>query len=175
MAAPRFTIAFVLMAAGLLCDTGGYRFKCSASQSATTKSSEDFAAKFKLLRMANGVTSDRVAFSQNTYKGPDGEKVFFTIFHLHSAEKATNEFQDRLKEAKKVVDHPAAQRDGSRVDEMAVITTLGPNAKKESTMIINLAGEEFRTVQSDSTADVLTIAEEMKAQKRTTDGNQTPE
>ena len=57
-----------------------------------------------LLRMANGVTKDGFAFSQNTYRGTDGENLYFEIFHYRSAERAKNEFDTRVKDAPHVIE-----------------------------------------------------------------------
>ena len=134
-------------------------------QSGTTEADREFASKFSLLRMADGRTPDGFLFSQNTYRGPDGEKVYFRTFHYHSTERARAEFESRIKAATKVLDRVETKGDGGEVDEMAVLVTTGENGKPLSMIVVN-AGENFRSVQSNSSEDIKQVADMLRADQK---------
>jgi hypothetical protein len=105
---------------------------------ARTEGDKEFASKFNFVLRADGCTPDGFLFSQNTYRGPDGEKVYFRTFHYHSAERARAEFDSRVKPATKVFDRVATKRDGGAVDETAVLVTIGENGKPLSMLVANV-------------------------------------
>jgi|HubBroStandDraft_1064217.scaffolds.fasta_scaffold05921_3 hypothetical protein len=132
---------------------------------ARTEADKEFASKFSLLRMANGLTPDGFGFSENTYRGPDGEKVYFRTFHYHSVERARAEFESRIKTATKVLDRAVTKHDGGGVDETAVLVTTGENGKSLSMIVANV-GENFRSVQSNSSEDIKPVADMLKADQK---------
>jgi hypothetical protein len=75
-----------------------------------------------LLRMANGVTSDKFVFSQNTYRGCHDDNVYFETFHYLSAERAKREFDARIKSAPEIIEQRKKIDENGQVKaEMAVI------------------------------------------------------
>lgn len=134
-------------------------------RNAGTEADKEFASKFSLVRMANGLTPDGFGFSENTYRGPDGEKLYFRTVHYHSAERARAEFESRIKAATKVLDRAEAKGDGGGVAEMAVLVTTGGSGKQVSAIVLNV-GENLRSVQSNLGEDIKQVAEMLKADQR---------
>jgi len=115
-----------------------------------------------LLMMSNGFTKDGFAFSRNTYRGADGENVHFEIFHYRSTERAKKEFDSRIKNAPRVIEHrKKLDENGDVKAEMAVIPVT-IDGKKPSAMIVIVSGDTFRDVRSDSLKDVLAVAKTLK-------------
>lgn len=131
-----------------------------------TEADKEFARKFDLIRMANGVTPDGFTFSENTYKGPDGEKVYFRVFHYHPAERARVEFESRIKTASKIVDRVQAKGGG----QMVILLTPNEN-KKQLSVILVYAEDDFRSVQSSSFDDIKRVAEMLKASQKARETN----
>jgi hypothetical protein len=129
-----------------------------------------FTSRFKLLRMANGITPDHFGFSENTYEGPDLEKVYFRIVHYRSIDRAQGEFDQRMKNAVKVLDRLESKGESGGTDQMAVIVAGEGNAKQRTTILIHV-GPDFRTVESNSAQDVLEVAGEIKSDEKKREQN----
>ena len=134
-------------------------------RSELTEADKEFAAKFNLVRSSIGRTPDGYTYTENTYRGPDEEKVYFRTVHYHSTERAKAEFDNRVKTAIAVSDQAEAKRDDGGTDEMAVATIPGEN-QKQLRMIIVKSGEDFRTVRSNSNSDISEIAAFMKSNQK---------
>jgi predicted dehydrogenase len=115
-----------------------------------------------LLRMANGVTKDGFAFSQNTYRGTDGENLYFEIFHYRSAERAKNEFDTRVKDAPHVIERRKKLDDNGQVSAELAVLSVDIDGKKPTAMIVIVSEDTFRDVRSDSLDDILRIAKKLK-------------
>lgn len=126
----------------------------------------NFSRCFKLLRMANGATSDNFVYSENTYKGPDGAKVYSRKVHYASHERAAKEFQDKVKSAVKVLDKARAPNDEGQDDELAVLV-LDDKPERGESIVVAVSGKDFLTTQSKSSQDVLIIANQMKQHVKT--------
>jgi hypothetical protein len=115
-----------------------------------------------LLRMANGVTSDKFVISRNTYRGCHGEDVYFETFHYLSAERARREFDDRIEGAREIVERrKKIDENGEVKAEMAVLLVAG-DGKKPSAMIVIVSADLFRVVRSESLDDIFSIAKTLK-------------
>src|ERR1700691_1950760 len=60
----------------------------------TCSDEKNFSRCFRLLTMANGFTSGGFAYSENTYTGPDGEKVYFRAVHYDTRDRAVQAFDE---------------------------------------------------------------------------------
>jgi hypothetical protein len=115
-----------------------------------------------LLRMANGITNDGFVFSRNTYRGADGENVYFEVFRYRSTERAKKAFDAQMKNAPRVIEHRMElDENGDFKAEMAVIPVT-IDGKKPSAMIVIVSGATSRDVRSDSMEDVLAVARTLK-------------
>jgi hypothetical protein len=152
------------------------RTQNSTSSTQTTPQSKDqvnsdcadekrFSQCFKLVSMANGATADHFIYSENTYTGPDGEKVYFRTVHYTSRERAAQEFEDIEKSAIQVVDRAKTVNDDGEEDELAVLE-LADNPQRGRSIIISLVGKDFRSTQSKSAEDILILANQMKQQTK---------
>jgi hypothetical protein len=115
-----------------------------------------------LLWMANGVTSDRFAFSENTYRGCHGENVYFETFHYLSAERARREFDDTINDAREIVERRKELDDNGKVKAEMAVLSVARDGKKPSATIVIVSGDLFRVVRSESLDDILSIAKTLK-------------
>jgi hypothetical protein len=127
---------------------------------------KNYSRCFKMLRMANGTTPDHFLYSENTVQGPDGEKIYFQTIHYESHQRASEEFQNRLKSATKVIEHLKSPGDEGQDDEFAILD-VGGDKQPSRTIVITVVGKEFRNLKSDSSQDVLIIANQMKHHVKT--------
>jgi hypothetical protein len=119
----------------------------------------NFVSCFRLLRRSHGITKEGFGFSQNDYRGPDGEKVRFRIVHYDSTERARNEFEAQIRSATKVVDHQKKPFDQDKDYEMAELIVGKGN---EPGMVISIVGKDLRSAESDSPQDLAFIMSLMR-------------
>jgi hypothetical protein len=164
-----WAVVIFLLATGLMVG----RFSHASGQSDPTQVSpksvpDTFSSRSKLVRISNGVTRDGFAFTKNTYRGPDGQVVDFEIFHFHSKERVTREFDDAISHALKIIDRAKKTgEDGHTTSQMAVLTSRKEGGDEVVAMVVISAGEDFRTVRSSSLQDVLDAAAEIKRSAQT--------
>ena len=115
-----------------------------------------------LLSMANGVTSDKFAFSQNTYRGCHGENVYFETFHYLSEERARREFDDRIRDAREIMERRKKLDENGQVRAEMAVLSVARDGKKPCATIVIVSGDLFRVVRSESLDDVLSIAKTLK-------------
>jgi hypothetical protein len=111
--------------------------------------------KFKLLLMSDGWTESGARCGGSTYETSTHTKLYLTIVHTSSRERAKKEYDDRLKGAVrilnqgKVEDKPATKP--ASTEDRAVIIALGTTEEcRETTVILATAGKVLRIIQSCS-------------------------
>lgn len=111
--------------------------------------------KFRLLRMSNGWTKNGFSYGGMTYETTTHIKVYVTIVHLDSREAAKKEYDDRLKEAVRVIeqgrvkDQPAT-KPATTEDRAVVIVPATSKDCKEMFTVLATAGTALRIQQSCS-------------------------
>jgi hypothetical protein len=115
-----------------------------------------------LLEMANGITRDGFSFSLNTYRGTGGLKVYFEVFHYGSTDRAKKEFDERMKNEPRVIEHRKKLSENGDVEAELAVVSVMVDGKKPTAMIMIVSGDSFRDVRSDSLEDVLAIARTLK-------------
>jgi hypothetical protein len=127
---------------------------------------KNYSRCFKMLTMANGATPDHFLYSENTVQGPDGEKIYFRTIHYESHQRAGEEFQNILKSATKAIEHLKSPGDDGQENELAILD-VGGDKQPSRIIVITVVGKEFRNLKSDSSQDVLIIANQMKHHLKT--------
>jgi DNA-binding Lrp family transcriptional regulator len=111
--------------------------------------------------MGQGVTDDGAFFSQNTFKGPKGEKVFVLMIHYASPDGVKKRFEYEIAKATKVIELSTVTGEKGAKEERAVITIVAKD-KNEASMILITAGNELVEVQSYSLRDALKFEKQAK-------------
>jgi hypothetical protein len=127
------------------------------AESAQTKKEADFV----LVLMSHGVAEDGASFSQNTFKGPNGQKLFVVMIHYASPDDVKKRFEYMIAKAKKVIERQTVAGEKGAKEQRAVITFTARD-KNEASMILITAGIELVEVQSYSLQDALEFEKQSK-------------
>jgi len=118
-----------------------------ASQQSSSEATSQEGMNFKLLIMSNGVTKSGASFDGRIYETPTHTKVYLYMVHLGSREGAKKEYEDRLKEAIRIInqgevrDNPATKP--ATAEDRAEIVVPATRDCKETTTILVTAGRCF--------------------------------
>jgi hypothetical protein len=120
--------------------------------------------KFRLVRMSDGFTKNGFRFGGLTYETANQIIVYVYMVHLGSREGAKKEYDDRLKEAVKIIEEGKVQeRPASKcaTTEDRAVVVLPSTAKdcKEMFTILATAGTALRIQQSCSLETVVALEE----------------
>jgi hypothetical protein len=133
-----------------------------SNQSDSTCSDEkNFSRCFRSLSMANGLTSGGFAYSENTYTGPDGEKVYFRTVHYDSRDRAVQAFDEIEKSATKTLDQ-AKKVNKNGLEEKLAVLELGNESQRGASIVIATSDNKLMSTQSKSSRDVEIVANQMK-------------
>jgi len=136
---------------GVACQTDRH------SESEQSKKEADFV----LVLMGHGVADDGASFSQNTFQGPNGGKVFVVMVHYASPDAVKKRFEHEIGKATKVIERQRVTGEKGAKEQRAVITFTAKD-KKEASMILITAGNELVEVQSYSLQDALKFEKQAK-------------
>ncbi len=118
-------------------------------------------ADFVLILMGHGVAEDGASFSQNTFKGPNGQKVFVVMIHYASPDGVKRRFEYMIAKATKVIERQTVTGEKGAKEQRAVITFTARD-KNEASMILITAGAELVEVQSYSLQNALQFEKQTK-------------
>jgi len=129
---------------------------------------------FKLLRMSNGITKDGFSYGGMTYETATHTKVYVTIVHLGSREGAKKEYDDRLKEALRIIDRgnvrdQPATKPASTENRAVVMVPATSKDCKEMFTVLATAGTVLRIQQSCSLEAVAEWEKRAKSSERLDD------
>ena len=123
--------------------------------------------------MSDGVTKSGARWGGKTYETPTHTKVNLTIVHLNSRESAKEEYEQRLKEAVRIVnqgevqDKPATKP--ATTEDRAEIIVPSTRECKEPTAIIATAGTVLRIIQSCSSQVAIEFEKQAKSNESKND------
>jgi hypothetical protein len=126
-----------------------------ATQQSSPETTPQVEMKFKLVMLSNGSTKNGFAFSGMTYETANQVKVYVYLVHLGSREGAKKEYDDRLKEAVKIIeegkvqDKPAS-KPATTEDRAVVVLPSTAKDCKEMFTVLATAGTVLRIQQSCS-------------------------
>jgi hypothetical protein len=126
-----------------------------ATQQSNPETTPQVEMKFRLLTMSNGITKNGFAFGGLTYETANQIKVYVYMVHLGSREGAKKEYDDRLKEAVKIIeegkvqDKPAS-KPATTEDRAVVVLPSTAKDCKEMFTVLATAGTVLRIQQSCS-------------------------
>jgi hypothetical protein len=129
--------------------------KRPATQQSSPETTPQVEMKFKLVMMSNGSTKNGFAFSGMTYETANQVKVYVYLVHLGSREGAKKEYDDRLKEAVRIIeqgkiqDKPASKPPTTEDRAVIVLPSTGKDCKEMFTVLAT-AGTVLRIQQSCS-------------------------
>jgi len=134
-----------------------------AIQQTTPDTTPQVETKFKLLMLSNGVTDSGYSFGGKTYETATHMKVYVAIVHTGSRDGAKKEYDDRLKEAVRIIeqgkieDKPASKP--ATTEDRAVIVDVPRTTKdcKEMFSILATAGTVLRIYYSCSLEAVVAL------------------
>jgi hypothetical protein len=111
--------------------------------------------------MANGFISGGFACSENTYSGPDGEKVYFRTIHYESRDRAVQAFDEIENSATKTLDQ-AKKVNKNGLEEKLAVLELGSESKHGASIVIATSDNTMMSTQSKSSQDFEIVANQMK-------------
>jgi len=127
----------------------------------TCSDEKNFSRGFRLLTMANGFISGGFACSENTYSGPDGEKVYFRTIHYESRDRAVQAFDEIENSATKTLDQ-AKKVNKNGLEEKLAVLELGSESKHGASIVIATSDNTMMSTQSKSSQDFEIVANQMK-------------
>jgi hypothetical protein len=122
--------------------------------------------KFKLLRISHGV-NESGGFSRMSYESTSHVKLDVTILHLDSREGARKEYDDRVKEAVRIIeqgtvqDRPASKPPTTEDRAVMVVPVTGKDCN-EFFVVVATAGTALRVLQSCSLDAVIQFEKNAK-------------
>jgi hypothetical protein len=126
-----------------------------ATQPSSPETTPQVEMKFDLVKMSHGFTKNGFLISGRTYKTANQVMVYVAIVHLVSREGAKKEYDDRLKEALRIieqgkVDDKPATKPATTEDRAVIVVPSTEKDCKEMFSILATAGTVLRIQQSCS-------------------------
>jgi hypothetical protein len=138
----------------IACGSGSPAQENKTNQQANENASRQEEITFTLLYMSNGVTRTGAHWGGKTYETPSRVRVYLTIVHLDSRERAKKEYEDTLSDAVKIVSEEKVQNEPAtktgETETRAVIILSVARECKEATAVVATAGRALRIIQSCS-------------------------
>lgn len=140
---------------GLILFTMGICLAVPADASIRSGQAPQTAKAFNLTSMQTGMTKDGAAFTREIFEARDGEKVYSTKTHFESSDRSVKEFDEKLKNSKKVIERGnALDKAGHTIGKRAVVL-VDVGDGKIAALIIRTMGEYFAEIRSHSQQDAL--------------------